>query len=74
MTSDLGTPILTDECQQCGRGTLTIYRKTAVQGFGSTEDRRTLYRALCSTPRCTDGDLTRAQADEAGLDDLPPLR
>lgn len=54
-------------------GTLTIYRKTAVQGYGSSEDRRTFYRALCSTPRCTDENISPARAEEAGLSDLPPL-
>ncbi|QAY17634.1 hypothetical protein SEA_MARTEENA_31 [Gordonia phage Marteena] len=73
MTSDPGSPVLTDDCQQCGMGTLTIYRKTAVQGYGSSEDRRTFYRALCSTPRCTDENISPARAEEAGLSDLPPL-
>ncbi|UYL86888.1 hypothetical protein SEA_RAVENCO17_35 [Gordonia phage RavenCo17] len=71
--ADLGIRILEDDCQHCDGGTLTYYRKTFVKGYGSSEDRRVKYRALCSTAGCVDTDVAHNLVAEAGLDALPPL-
>ncbi|QHB37916.1 hypothetical protein SEA_OPIE_36 [Gordonia phage Opie] len=74
LMNDHGTRVLEDECQHCGTGTLTYYRKTFVKGYGSSDDRREKYRALCSTGGCVDADVPESLVIEAGLDGLPPLR